>query len=161
MTKTGKDNKDSNKAFVQQPLYLLLADDDHDDRLFFSKALKELDTNSYLNTVNDGQELMKLLIDDKKILPDVLFLDINMPCKSGTECLVEIKKVDKLKNLPIVMFSTTKDVNKIKYHFEVGAKVFIHKPNDFEQLKEVIFYTLSIATESLFLKNHTKFILNA
>ena len=117
------------------PLNILLADDDSDDRLFFDKALKELTILNTLTTVHDGEHLMKYLSENKQ-LPDVLFLDLNMPQKNGFECLVEIKENEKLKDLYVVMFSTSipKDkhyeLNMISNLFKFGASDFICKSGD-------------------------------
>ncbi len=73
-------------------LHILLADDDIDDCNFFDKALQALPISSNLTTVRDGERLMKYLGENSKQLPNVLFLDINMPRKSGFECLSEIKE---------------------------------------------------------------------
>jgi CheY-like chemotaxis protein len=140
---------------------ILLAEDDQDDCIFFEKALKELSILNTLKIVGDGEQLMQLLKDESVKIPDVLFLDINMPRKSGTECLEEIKKIDRLKNLPVVMLSTSKDPQKITYHFKIGANVYINKPNDFSQLIQVIHHALPISTEEPVGNNKLKYILNA
>ena len=143
-------------------LNILLADDDQDDCYFFGKALKQLPMSTELTTVRDGDELIQRLIDETQNLPDVLFLDINMPRKTGIECIVEIKSMIRLKDLPIVMYSTSNEPEKIKALFKNGVNVYIHKPNDFTELKQVIYHALPISTENeLFPKNHVKFILNA
>ena len=90
---------------------------------------------------------MIYLNDNLENLPDVLFLDINMPRKNGVECLAEIKKNIKLKDLPVVMFSTTNGWDTINSLFNTGANVYIHKPGDFAQLKQVIQHALPIASE--------------
>jgi len=140
---------------------ILLAEDDHDDCVFFDQAMKELSLDASLKIVSDGEQLMKLLADERVEIPDVLFLDINMPRKSGTECLEEIKKIDRLKNLPVVMLSTSKDPQKITFHFKIGANVYIHKPNDFSQLKQVIHHALPISIEEIASKSKLNYILNA
>src|ERR1017187_4447154 len=88
------------------PLNIIFADDDIDDRSFFEKALKELPISTNLTTVNDGEQLMKYLADNSEQLPDVLFIDLNMPRKNGFECIVEIRENEKLKDLSVVIFST-------------------------------------------------------
>ena len=128
----------------QPPLSILLADDDTDDRYFFAKALKEITIDTHLTTLNDGEELMDYLYANVQNLPDVLFLDLSMPRKSGFECLAEIKEDPRLKDLPIVMFSTsfprdkTYEQGMIKMLFSIGAWEFIRKPDDFETLKTVV-----------------------
>lgn len=146
-------------------LNILLADDDHDDRLFFKQALEELNTSAKLTTVDDGEELMDYLnnVGEENILPipDILFLDINMPRKNGIECLAEIKRNEKLKTLPVVMFSTSNSWDTINLLFKSGSNVYIHKPSDFSQLKQVIHHALPIATENQFSKGKLKYVLNA
>jgi len=144
-----------------KPLNILLADDDMDDCVFFKDALGELLQSTYLSIVNDGEKLMLLLNNEGNELPDVLFLDINMPRKNGFECLSEIKHNERLKNLPVIMFSTSNSQEKISKLFNSGAHVYIHKPADFEQLKQVIRHALPMATEEIFTRGKIKYILNA
>ena len=140
---------------------ILLADDDIDDCYFFKQALEELTLFSTLTTLNDGEELMNYLSENVERLPDVLFHDINMPRKNGLECLSEIKQNNKLKNLPVVMFSTSKELETINLLFKTGVHVYIHKPKDFEQLKQVIRHALPIASEKIISKAPLKYILNS
>ncbi len=142
-------------------LNILLADDDTDDCTFFKEALEDLKLSTHLTIVHDGEELMQLLEHEKKSLPDVLFLDINMPRKNGFECLSEIRHNKKLKDLPVVMFSTSNSIDKISAIFKIGAHVYIHKPGDFAQLKEVISHALPIVTEATSSNKKVKYILNA
>src|SRR6476659_2508685 len=94
---------------------LLLADDDIDDCTFFEDALKELPISATLSTVNDGAQLMNFLSMESDNPPDVLFLDLNMPRKSGFECLSEIKSIDKLKDLPVIIFSTSLNMEVVDF----------------------------------------------
>ena len=126
---------------------LLLADDDLDDRLFFEDAIEELFTSYKLSTVTDGVELMELLSDDSEQLPDILFLDINMPRKNGCECLAEIKANDMLKEIPVVIFSTSLDMEIVNKLYENGAHYYIRKPGDFNVLKKVIYQATVLLKE--------------
>ena len=140
---------------------ILLADDDTDDCLFFKQALDQLSLSANLTIVNDGEQLMNYLSVNSTNIPHVLFLDINMPRKNGLECLAEIKENKKLKDISIVMFSTSNSWETIDKLFKGGVNVYIHKPNDFEQLKQVINHALPIASEKSSSKNPLKYILNA
>ena len=142
-------------------LSILLADDDADDCMFFKRALEELPLTTSLTTLHDGDQLMKYLNENTEHLPHVLFLDINMPRKSGNECLSEIRQNEKLKYLPVVMFSTSNSWDTINLLFKSGANVYIHKPNDFAQLKQVIHHALPIAAEKIFSSGPLKYVLNA
>jgi CheY-like chemotaxis protein len=75
-----------------RPIHILLADDDIDDRGFFEKALLEIPIACQLTMVQDGEQLMDYLNKHTMELPDVLFLDLSMPRKTGFECLTEIKE---------------------------------------------------------------------
>jgi CheY-like chemotaxis protein len=140
---------------------ILLADDDADDCLFFKEALNELQVPTSFTAVHDGEQLMDYLSDNLGQLPDILFLDINMPRKSGTECLSEIKKNEKLKGISVVMFSTSNSWDTINMLFKTGSNVYIHKPSDFVQLIQVINNALPLATEKNLSANPLKYILNA
>lgn len=126
------------------PFNILLADDDMDDRFFFAKALKEITVATKLVTVNNGEQLMDYLNDNTEQLPHVLFLDLSMPRKTGFECLAEIKENEKLKSLPVVMYTTsyTRSIDfedNLKNTLNrMGAQDYIRKPADFEVLKQVI-----------------------
>lgn len=124
---------------------LLLADDDEDDRAFFKEALDELFISVKLTTVNDGVELMGFLSESGN-LPDILFLDLNMPRKSGFECLTEIKKMERLKHLTVIVFSTSLDMEIVDLMYEIGASYYIQKPGDFFKLKKVIENALTMST---------------
>jgi CheY-like chemotaxis protein len=143
------------------PLNILLADDDIDDCNFFKEAIKELDLSSQLTIVNDGEQLMKRLSDETIALPDIVFLDNNMPRKNGLECLYEMKQHKRLKDLPVVMFSTSGSHETISVLFNAGAHVYIRKPGDISELKQVIHHALPMASEKMFSKHQVKYILNA
>jgi CheY-like chemotaxis protein len=142
-------------------LNILLADDDLDDCLFFRDALKELPISAKLSVVHDGEQLMDYLSENSAQLPDVLFLDLNMPRKNGLECLSEIKRNTTLKNLSVVIFSTSNSEESIKILFKRGANIYIKKPGDFTQLIEIIHHALPIAAENIFSNMQVKYILNA
>ena len=142
-------------------LNILLADDDTDDCNFFKDALESLPLNTKLTIVNDGEELMNYLLQNTDHPPHVLFLDINMPRKNGFECLSEIKHDAKLKDLPVVMFSTTNEQDKINILFNTGADVYIRKPANFSELVQVLHHALPLAAENIFSNGKLKYILNA
>jgi len=116
----------------------MLADDDEDDRLFFREAFEEVKIKNQITTFNDGVQLMNHLNDKKNPLPDIIFLDLNMPRKSGIECLQEIRDNDRLKQLTVAIYSTSSSEKDIEDTFVQGANVYIKKPNDFEQLRRIL-----------------------
>jgi CheY-like chemotaxis protein len=126
------------------PLNLLLADDDTDDCTFFKEVLEELPHATALTTVNDGVQLMNHLKFEIKQLPDALYLDLNMPRKTGSECLAEIKQNAKLKHLPIIIFSTSFNPDVVNSLREQGANYYIRKPAEFYNLKAIISKSLDL-----------------
>lgn len=145
----------------EKKLNILLADDDIDDCDFFKDALETLPIITRLTIVHDGEELMRYLHENSTRLPHVLFLDVNMPRKNGYECLAEIKKNDTLKDLPVVMFSTSNERDKINILFRNGANIYVRKPGNFIQLVQIIQHALPLATENIFSNGKLKYILNA
>jgi len=123
---------------AKEYMNIILADDDEDDRLFFTDAFEELKINTKVNTYNDGVELMDYLNTDDAILPDILFLDLNMPRKSGKECLIEIRDNEKFQNIAIAIYSTSSSEEDIEETFVQGANIYIKKPSDFTLLKNTI-----------------------
>lgn len=119
-------------------LYLLLADDDADDRMFFEEALDELNLNVDVHFVKDGIELMDYLLASGIILPQIIFLDLNMPLKTGFQCLQEIRSYKAFQDIHIVIYSTTARPSDIQLGFEKGANLFVHKPSSYTELKEIL-----------------------
>ncbi len=133
------------------PINILLADDDTDDCLFFEKALRGIPIAAHLTIVRDGEQLMSYLFEHSDSLPAILFLDLSMPRKTGFECLSEIKEHDNLKDLPVVVFTTSfgRDI-----HFEqhlintlsnIGSQDYVQKPSDITQLQQIIHKALTQA----------------
>lgn len=123
---------------------ILLADDDEDDRLFFKDAIDSLKTETEVLFANDGEKLMHYLEDEINELPHILFLDLNMPCKNGFECLELIRLSDRLKNLTVAIYSTSGSEEDIEAAFVKGANVYIRKPSDFDSLKRVLTEVLNV-----------------
>jgi CheY-like chemotaxis protein len=119
-------------------LSILLADDDEDDRFFFKDAFEEIKIQTNLEFVHDGMQLMDYLMNPNNELPDILFLDLNMPKKTGKECLIEIKKTEHLKNIIIAIYSTSSSEEDIEDTFVQGANIYIKKPSDFNALKKIV-----------------------
>jgi CheY-like chemotaxis protein len=131
---------------MRKKLFVLLADDDKDDRFFFNKALSEITVPTNFIAVEDGEKLMTWLSRNSGNLPDVLFLDINMPRKNGAECLMEIKTHAKLKKVPVIMYSTSlhEDVADVLYN--KGASYYIQK-TDFTELPRLLEKALKLISE--------------
>jgi CheY-like chemotaxis protein len=87
-----------------------------------------------MGVVFDGEQLMNRLLDHDRPLPDILFLDLNMPCKNGIECLREIRSNGELQHLVVVVFTTSSNQRYIDTAFEAGANLYIVKPSNFDEL---------------------------
>lgn len=128
----------------KQELNILLADDDMDDCMFFKEALEGLPLSTKLSITNDGEQLMQSLLHSTSNIPDILFLDLNMPRINGFACLNEIKNSDVLKSIPVVILSTSYEKRIAEELYKSGAQCYICKPNDFSQLKKVIHQALDL-----------------
>jgi len=127
-----------------EPIYVLLADDDDSDRMFFTDAFEEIKIKTVVQTVKDGVELTNYLSVPELIIPHVLFLDLNMPLKGGMECLVEIRQNNRFKDMAIAIYSTSASEEDIEDTFVKGANVYIKKPSDFNQLKKLLTKVISM-----------------
>ncbi|MGH8509031.1 MAG: response regulator, partial [Gammaproteobacteria bacterium] len=128
-----------------QPITLLMADDDPDDRLLAKDALAEARVANDLRFVADGEELLDYLhgrgrynAPDSAPRPGLILLDLNMPKKDGREALQEIKANPELRQIPIVVLTTSKAEEDIYRSYDLGASSFIIKPVTFEGLVEVM-----------------------
>lgn len=144
-----------------RPIHILLADDDRDDRDLFHAELKALSFHTQLATVEDGEKLMYYLTEHREDLPDILFLDNNMPCKNGAECLLEIKANPKLNALPVIIYSTYIHEDIADDFFKAGAHFFVRK-TDLKELIKVLTHILTLFTEDRFSRPTRKnFVLQA
>lgn len=127
-----------------QVLNIALADDDEDDRLLFKEAIEEIGIRTKLSLFIHGKELMDYLSLPKIILPDVIFLDLNMPIKNGMQCLKEIRRNSRFNDIAIAIYSTSSSENDIEETFIHGANIYLQKPNDFLDLREAVDKVLNI-----------------
>lgn len=128
-----------------KPITILLADDDPDDRLLTRDAFEESRLRNALETVEDGEELMDYLThrgkyagDRAKPHPSLILLDLNMPRKDGREALREIKTNPALRNIPVVVLTTSKAEEDIFRTYDLGVNSFIIKPVTFDGMVDLI-----------------------
>lgn len=145
---------------MTKQLQLLLAEEDKKDCLFFTKAFSEIPVPIQLKMVNDGAELIKHLHENNDKLPDLLFLDFNMPCKNGAECLAEIKSHKKLKSIPVIVYSDTLHIDIADLLYEQGAHYYIRKM-EYTELKLTLHRLLNMVYRTDFKRpSRKKFIFN-
>jgi len=130
----------------QEFLNILLADDDEADRILFKEAFAELKIKTKVSTVNDGEQLMDYLAKKEGPVPHVIFLDLNMPRKNGQECLKEIRSNREFKEISVIIYSTSASENDITETFLNGANVYIKKPGNYNELKQVLAKAVSAAS---------------
>lgn len=116
---------------------IYLADDDPDDVRFFTEALTDVGRLSSLTVSCNGEELIGKLASAGN-LPDIIFLDINMPVMNGFECLKQIRSLKHLKDIPVIIFTTSASRVTLEVSYKLGANYFIRKPKDFETLKKIL-----------------------
>jgi CheY-like chemotaxis protein len=130
---------ESDKSFSQDnvPVRILLADNDEDDQFFFDDVLAKFDFAKQVSIVDDGERLLTYLLMPEQALPDVLFLDYNLPRKNGEECLIAIKQHAALKNIPVVMYSTYLQDEVADRLYTIGAHFFVRK-TDSRSLEKIL-----------------------
>ncbi len=142
---------------VMEKKYILVAEDDPDDRMLLQTAFIDKVLPERLEFVENGAELISYLhniADDEtgKNYPGVILLDLNMPKKNGRVTLTEIKIHPQFKKIPVIIFTTTKNESEIKRCYELGANTYIVKPHNYDDLLKVLSelrkYWFSIASLS-------------
>ena len=116
---------------------VLLIDDDEDDQLMFKEVIESINPTLQCDTAPNG----KTALDKLKVsttLPDIIFLDLNMPIMNGYDFLLEIKKDSALNKIPVCIFTTSNILRDKELTKEFGAKSFLTKPNDFKLLSKQV-----------------------
>lgn len=121
---------------------ILLVDDDEDDRALFVEATKELDNTIVCLSASDGMEALAYLQDGRNEVPDFIFLDLRMPGLSGEETLTEIKKDPRLSPVPVIVYTTSRDVQESKRLKELGAAHFTTKPVSEDEVYYIVSFVL-------------------
>jgi CheY-like chemotaxis protein len=117
--------------------YVMLIDDDEDDREIFLTVIKENAASVVCNVAENGREALDKLTHEF-IKPDLIFLDLNMPRMNGKEFLLEIKKFDGLRDIPVIILSTSSDKETIAETRKLGAQHFISKPDKFSSWEALL-----------------------
>ncbi|MBS1662183.1 MAG: response regulator [Bacteroidetes bacterium] len=121
---------------MARPLNIFLADDDEDDIDLFAHTLQAIDPAIIFNSAEDGQQALKFL--EENDTPDIIFLDLNMPMTDGRKCLQSIKQNPKLKDVPVIMYTTSSFPTDVGDCLSLGALCFITKPTDVIELRSIL-----------------------
>jgi DNA-binding NarL/FixJ family response regulator len=127
---------------------LFLGEDDIDDIEFFTDIILEISLDIKISVAKNGNQLMSLLESEKQH-PDFIFLDLNMPIKTGFECLKEIRSSEKWKSVKIVILSTSSQPEQIKEVYQMGADLYLQKPNSYGAFKDILSKCLQMDWDSL------------
>ena len=121
---------------------LYLVDDDVDDHEIFKSALSQVDQSTALMIANNGQDALQMLAALEQ-LPDFIFVDLNMPRMGGIQFLCEIKKSEKLRQIPVIVYSTSNHPGDKEKAMEAGAEKFFTKPAKYTDLCDLLHSLLS------------------
>jgi CheY-like chemotaxis protein len=123
---------------AKKHLHVLLADDDSDDREFLSETIVDVVPKATIDVVCDGAGLMDYMNSPETSLPDIIFLDLNMPFKDGKQCLAEIKNDGRFQHIPVIIYSTSSYMKDIENTYNQGANLYVIKPNTCNELKRIM-----------------------
>jgi CheY-like chemotaxis protein len=143
----------------EKPLHVLLADDDEDDRELFNHSVNHVAPHIKMEEVCSGEALMKRL-KSKESLPDLIFLDLNMPGKHGLECLKEIRGDKKLKHLPVIIYTTSQYKEDIDNTYKNGADYYVAKPYKVAEMRQTLKTLLSLQWAAHTLRAREEFVFN-
>lgn len=121
-----------------EEIFILIAEDDADDRFLLKTAFEENGFNDSLHFVENGVEVLDFLQKNSESMPRFILLDLNMPKKDGREVLKELKNHSDYRKIPVIVFSTTNNEQEMRRCYELGANSYITKPNSFENLVKTI-----------------------
>lgn len=129
--------KEAFKVIVMSKRFLVI-DDDSDDRELFSEALASVDPVIVCDHATDGAEALKQLAAMEIAMPDIIFLDINMPGMNGWQFLTKLKSEDKYKDIPVIVYTTSSNSKDRLIAGDLGALCFITKPHAYGHLKSML-----------------------
>lgn len=109
-------------------MLFFLIDDDPDDQEFFSTAIRSIDRNFKCITCDDAIKAIEKLRSDPLPRPDLIFIDMHLPRLSGKEAIPEIKRIEAVRDVPIVLYSTSSGSFLAEEALKAGAAGFFTKP---------------------------------
>jgi CheY-like chemotaxis protein len=138
--------------------YVVIAEDDDDDYYLFSIAISETSYKVVLNRAENGKILLQLL---EKELPNIVFLDLLLPVLDGRHCLKEIRSNKRYDSVPVIAYSSLKDLDSIEYCYREGSNLYVLKPSSYADLKKVLERILAIDwKKTMYYPPRAEFVLN-
>jgi DNA-binding response OmpR family regulator len=132
---------------------IFIAEDDNDDFQLLTEAIETVLPKFTTNLSKDGKAFMKSL--DKEAKPDLIFLDLNIPKKNGIDCLIELRQQKRLASVPVIIYSTSSDVEDIDQCYLNGCTLYLVKPTSFHELIiqiKKIFFRIGLPRKDLLYK---------
>ena len=130
----------------EEELNVLMAEDDKDDFDVLADAISKVPVKVILSRAENGDVLMKLIHEK---IPDLLFLDIILPGRDGRDCIREIRSDKKFDKLPIIVYTSLKDLDTIEFCYRWGSNLFVQKPQTYSEIADIVRRIFSIKWKKL------------
>lgn len=118
--------------------FILHIDDSEDEELLFAEAIRQIDNTMEYRYISSGEKALSLLRSTPEMLPDIIFLDLNMPRMSGKEFLTAFRKIEKFKQIPVIIYTVSIEEKDRQETMELGATAFMSKHSSFFEMKNGI-----------------------
>ena len=143
---------------LEEELHVLMAEGDKDDFDILADAIEKVPVKVILTRAENGDVLMKLIHDK---IPDLLFLDIILPYRDGRDCIREIRSDKKFDNLPIIVYTSIKDLDTIEFCYRWGTNLIVHKPQTYSEIADIIRKIFSVNWKKMqYYPSRNEFVLN-
>ncbi len=143
---------------LEEELHVLMAEGDKDDFDILADAIEKVPVKVILTRAENGDVLMKLIHDK---IPDLLFLDIILPYRDGRDCIREIRSDKKFDNLPIIVYTSIKDLDTIEFCYRWGTNLFVHKPQTYSEIADIVRKIFSVNWKKMqYYPSRNEFVLN-
>jgi response regulator RpfG family c-di-GMP phosphodiesterase len=137
---------------------VVVADDDTDDFELLADVIRSLPLKVMVSRADNGNVLMKLIHEK---IPDLLFLDIILPYKDGKDCIREIRSDKKFDSLPIIVYTSIRDLETVEFCYRWGTNLFVHKPHTYSEIGDVVRKIFSINWKKLrYYPTRNEFVVN-
>jgi len=137
---------------------VLVAEDDKDDFEILADVIKDHSVKVLVTHAENGDILMRMIHEK---IPDLLFLDLVMPCRDGRTCIQEIRADKKFDGLPVIIYTSVRDINAVEFCFRNGSNMYVLKPETYSEIVDVVRRILSVQWKKLqYYPTRSGFILN-